>query len=66
MLLLEGGSEASGASVAVKADGSGFVSDRVPVREDEDRRCGEFREKSANSFLYGGGEFERSIYGELC
>lgn len=35
---LESGSEASGASVAVKAEGSEFVGERVRTGEDEDRQ----------------------------
>ena len=47
LFLLEGGSEASRARVAMEAKESILVNDRVPVGEDEDRRCGEFREKGA-------------------
>ena len=62
MFLLEGGSEAIRASVAIKAKGSRFVRNRFPVREDEDRWRGEFREKGANGVLHGKGEFERSAF----
>ena len=51
--------EASGAGVAMEAEGPRRVDDRVPVRKDKYRGCGEFREKSANCILHCGGEFER-------
>ena len=59
MFLFEGGSEASGASVAMEAEGSRCVDDRVPVREDKYWGCGEFREESTNSILHCRGEIER-------
>ena len=60
LFLLEGGSEASRASVAMKADRSRSVNNHVPFGEDEDRWCGKFREEGANSILHGEGEFKRS------
>ena len=57
--MFEGGAETSGAGVAMEAEGPRRVDDRVPVRKDKYRGCGEFREKSANSILHCGGEFER-------
>ena len=51
LFLLEGGSEASGAGVALEAEGPRCVDDRVPVRKDKYRGCGEFRVKSANCIL---------------
>ena len=62
MFLLEDGYEASRASVATEAKESRFVADRVLVEEDEDRRCGEFREKGAYCVLHGEGEFERGVF----
>ena len=59
LFLFEGGSEASGAGVAMKAEGPRRVDDRVPVRKAKYRGCGEFREKNANGILHCGGEFER-------
>ena len=58
--MFKGGSEASGAGVSIKAEGPRRVDDRVPVREDEYRWGGEFREKGADSILHCGGEIERS------
>ena len=58
--MFEGGSEASGAGVAMEAEGPRRVDDRVPVRENEYQWCGEFREKGTNSMLYCGDEIERS------
>ena len=49
----------SSGSVRAEAQGSRRVDDRVPVRKDKYRGCGEFREKSANCILHCGGEFER-------
>ena len=57
--VFEGGSEASGASVAMEAKGSRRVDDRVPVREDEYWGCGEFREEGTNGILHRRGEIER-------
>ena len=57
--MFEGGAEASGAGVAMKAEGPRRGDDRVPVREDEYRGCGEFRDESANGSLHCGGKFER-------
>ena len=48
----------------MEAEGSRLIGDRVPVGEDEDRRCGEFREKGAYCVLHGGGEFERGAFFE--
>ena len=59
LFLFEGGSEASGTSVAVGAEGSGRVNDCIPVREDKYWGCCEFREKGANGVLHCGGEIER-------
>ena len=59
LFLFEGGAETSGAGVAMEAEGPRRVDDRVPVRKDKYRGCGEFREKSANGILHCGGEFER-------
>ena len=57
--MFEGGAEASGAGVAMEAEGLRRVDDRVPVWKDKYRGCGEFREKSANGILHCEGEFER-------
>ena len=46
-------------SIRAEAQGSRHVDDRVPVRKDKYRGCGEFREKSANCILRCGGELER-------
>ena len=59
LFLFEGGSEASGASVAMEAEGSRRVDDRLPVREDEYWGCGEFREDGTNGILHYRGEIER-------
>ena len=59
LFLFEGGSEASGASVAMEAEGSRRVDDRVPVREDKYWGCGEFREKDTHGILHCRGEIER-------
>ena len=59
MFLFEGGSEASGASVAMEAEGSSRVDDRVPVREDKYWRCGEFREEGTNGVFHCRSEIER-------
>ena len=48
------------AGVAMEAQGPRRVDDRVPIRKDKYRGCGEFREKGANGILHCGGEFERS------
>ena len=53
--MFKGGSEASGAGVAMER----LVDDRVPVWKDKYRGFGEFREKSANCILHCGGEFKR-------
>ena len=67
MLLLEGGSEASCASVPVKAEGSRRMRNRVPVGEDKDRRCCEFRKESAYCVFHGGGEEgKRGSIFEVC
>ena len=58
LFLLEGDSEASCASVTVEAEGSRLIGDRVLVREDKDRRCGE-REEGAYRVFHIRGEFER-------
>ena len=60
LFLFEGGAEASGAGVAMEAQGPRRVDDRVPIRKDKYRGCGEFHEKCANGILHCGGEFERS------
>ena len=57
--MFEGGAEASGAGIAMEAERPRRVDDRVPVRKDKYRGCGEFREKSANGILHCGGKFER-------
>ena len=44
----------------MEAEGPGRVDDRVPVREDEYRWRGEFREKGPDSILHCGGQIERS------
>ena len=59
LFLFEGGAETSGAGVAMEAQGPRRVDDRVPVRKDKYRGCGEFREKCANGIFHCGGEFER-------
>ena len=59
MFLFEGGSEASDASVAMEAEGSRRVDDRVPVREDKYWGCGEFRKEGTNGILHCRGEIER-------
>ena len=46
------------AGVAMEAQGPRRVDDRVPIRKDKYRGCGEFREKGANGILHCGGEFE--------
>ena len=72
LLLLEGGAEASGASVAVEAEGPRFVSDRVPVGKDKDRRCGKFRRLRTVSSMSGLKSNLASqvtplgVYGEPC
>ena len=57
--MFECGAGASCAGVAMEAEGPRRVDDRVPVRKNKYRGCGEFREKSANCILHCGGEFER-------
>ena len=59
LFLFEGGSEASGASVAMEAEGSRRVDDRVPVREDKYWGRGEFRKEGTNGILHCRGEIER-------
>ena len=60
--MFEGSAEASGAGVAIEAEGPRRVDDRIPVRKDKYRGCGEVREKSANGILHCGGEFERGAF----
>ena len=43
----------------MEAEGPRRVDDRVPIRKDKYKGCGEFREKRANGVLHCGGEFER-------
>ena len=59
LFLLEGGSEASGASVAMEAKGARRVDDRVPVWEDKYWGCGVFREEGTNGIFHRRGEIER-------
>ena len=59
MFLFKGGSEASGAGVAMEAKGPRRVDDRVPVQEDKYCGC-EFREKGTNGILHCGGQIERN------
>ena len=59
LFLFEGGSEASGAGVAIEAEGLRRVDDRVPVRKDKYWGCCECREKDTNGILHCGGEIER-------
>ena len=59
MFLFEGGSEASSASVAMEAEGSSRVDDRVPVREDKYWRCSKFREEGTNGVFHCKSEIER-------
>ena len=61
LFLFEGGSEASGADVAMEAEGPRRVDDRVPVREDKYWGCCEFREKGTNGILHCGGKIERDV-----
>ena len=63
LFLFEGGAETSGAGVAMEAQGPGRVDDRVPVRKDKYRGCGEFREKCANGILHCGAPI-RDVSGE--
>ena len=71
MFLSTGGSEASGAGVAMEAEGPRRVDDRVPVREDKYWGCYEFREKDTNGILPCGGEiehdalFRRAVIGRM-
>ena len=60
MFLFEGGSEASGAGVAMEAKWPRRVDGRVPVRGDEYRWCREFRENGTNGILHYVGEIERN------
>ena len=62
----EGGSEASGAGVAMEAEGTRRVDDRVPVRDDKYWWCCEFREKGTNGLLHCGGEIERDALFRLA
>ena len=64
MFLFEGGSETSGASVAMEAEGSCCVDDCVPVREDKCWGRGEFREEGANDVFHRGSENERGAFFE--
>ena len=64
LLLLEGGSEAGCASVAVEARRSRLVSNRIPVGEDKDLRSGEFGEKCAYCVFHGGGKIKRGSFFE--
>ena len=59
MLLFEGGSETSGASVTMEAEESCCVDDCVPVREDKCWGRGDFREEGANDVFHCGSENER-------
>ena len=59
MLLFEGGSEASSASVGMEAEGSCCVDVCVAVREDKCWGRGEFREQGANDVFHYGSENER-------
>ena len=52
LFLFEGGAETSGAGVAMEAQGPRRVDDRVPVRKDRYRGCGEFREKCTNGTVF--------------
>ena len=62
LFLFKGGSEASGTGVAVEAERSRCVNNCVPVWEDKDWGCREFREKCANGVLHCGGEIERGAF----
>ena len=59
LFLFESGSEASGASIAMEAEGSRRVDDIVPVREDKYWGCYEFREEGTNGILHCRGNIER-------
>ena len=59
LFLFEDASEASGAGVAMEAEGPRGVDDRVPDREDKYWGCCDFREKGTNGILHCGGEIER-------
>ena len=59
LFLFEGGSEASGASVAMEAEGARRVDDRVPVWEDKYWGCGEVLEEGTNGIFHCRGEIER-------
>ena len=59
MFLFAGGSEASGASVAMETKGSSGVDYCVPVWEDEYRGCGEFREEGTNGGFHCRSEIKR-------
>lgn len=41
---------------------SRFVSERVAVKKNEDRRCGEFREKGVNGVLHSEDELNHSAF----
>ena len=60
--MFERGSEAVGADVTVQAERSRLLDHCVPVREDKDRSCCEFREESANNFFHCGSEGETSAF----
>ena len=59
LFLFEGGSEASGASVAMEAEGARCVDDRVLVWEDKYWGYGEFREDGTNGIFHCRCEIER-------
>ena len=59
MFLFEGGSEASGASVAMEAEGARRVDDRFAVWEDKYWGCVEFREEGTNGIFHCRDEIER-------
>lgn len=61
VVLAQGWAEAGHASVALEAERSRFFSNRVPVGEDKDRVCDQFREKGTNGVLHGRDEFEHSV-----
>lgn len=54
LFLCNGSSDARRVSVTVEAEGSGNVSSRVPVGENENKRSCEFHEKGANGALLCG------------
>ena len=57
------GSEVSGPSVVMEAEGSGSVRDNIAVGKDDDQLCSKFQENGAKGVLHGGREFERSAFG---